>query len=285
MAWSAAAPAARCRKFRRGSFIFEPPFCFTSLDHLVGAGEQDRRQVETQRSCCLEVDHELELGPLLDRQIGWFCTLEDFVDVGGGSIPDVFETSRIGEQATRLGHLPESADQRQTVARRRLRIAAREAMKVGSSSTKMASVGHARIDAKLGSKSSDPRASKLRKVNPSNPAVGSTSLMNIGCAGLPGFWRIAIRAACGMTSLSSSSRFTVSSVDRTENPVVLPPGCARPATKPTPNGSAAAPMTMGMLCVAVCAARTATVPPATMISTFALSSSPISEGIESTSSP
>src|SRR5262245_35446797 len=74
-------------------------------------------------------------------------------------------------------------------------IAAREAMKVGSSSTKMASVGHARIDAKLGSKSSDPRASKLRKVNPSNPAVGSTSLMNIGCAGLPGFWRIVQREA------------------------------------------------------------------------------------------
>jgi hypothetical protein len=30
--------AARCRKFRRGSFNFEPPF--TSLDHLVG--ERDR---------------------------------------------------------------------------------------------------------------------------------------------------------------------------------------------------------------------------------------------------
>src|SRR5262249_14355864 len=41
-------------------------------------------------------------------------------------------------------------------------IAAREAMKIGSSSTKMASAGHARIDAKFGSKSSDPRASKLR---------------------------------------------------------------------------------------------------------------------------
>jgi hypothetical protein len=35
-AGSAAAPAARCRKFRRGSFIFEPPSRFTSLDHLVG---------------------------------------------------------------------------------------------------------------------------------------------------------------------------------------------------------------------------------------------------------
>src|SRR5262245_32789432 len=91
-----------------------------SLDHLVSAGEQDRREVETQRSCGLEVDHELELGPLLDRQIGWFCTLENFVDEGGGSIPHVFETGRIREQATRLGHLPESADQRQTVSCRRL---------------------------------------------------------------------------------------------------------------------------------------------------------------------
>src|SRR5215471_18536890 len=34
-AGSAAAPAARCRKFRRGSFIVERPF--TSFDHLVGA--------------------------------------------------------------------------------------------------------------------------------------------------------------------------------------------------------------------------------------------------------
>src|SRR5262249_10056938 len=34
-AGSAAAPAARCRKFRLGSFIVEPPF--TSFDHLVGA--------------------------------------------------------------------------------------------------------------------------------------------------------------------------------------------------------------------------------------------------------
>ena len=31
--------AARWRKFRRGSFISNPPSRFTSLDHLVGAGE------------------------------------------------------------------------------------------------------------------------------------------------------------------------------------------------------------------------------------------------------
>src|SRR5262249_50547061 len=84
--------------------------------------------------------------------------------------------------------------------------------------------------------------------------VGSTSFMNKECAGLAGCWRIAMRTACGMTSLSSSSRFTVSSVDMTESPVMLPPGRARPAIKPLSNGSAAAPMTIGMLCVARCAA-------------------------------
>jgi hypothetical protein len=33
---SAAAPAARCRKFRRGSFILEPPSRFRSFDHHAG---------------------------------------------------------------------------------------------------------------------------------------------------------------------------------------------------------------------------------------------------------
>src|SRR5262245_19827589 len=73
--------------------------------------------------------------------------------------------------------------------------------------------------------------------------------MNTGCAGLPGCWRIAIRTACGMTSLSSSSRFAFSSVDKRASPVVLPPGRARPAIKPRPNGSAAI-MTIGIVCAA-----------------------------------
>jgi hypothetical protein len=44
----------------------------TSLfDHLVGAGEQRRRHLEAKRpSCGLEVDHELELGRLLDCELG-----------------------------------------------------------------------------------------------------------------------------------------------------------------------------------------------------------------------
>jgi hypothetical protein len=44
----------------------------TSLfDHLVGACEQRRRHLEAKRpSCGLEVDHELELGRLLDCELG-----------------------------------------------------------------------------------------------------------------------------------------------------------------------------------------------------------------------
>src|SRR5499426_2962367 len=79
-----------------------------SFDHLVGASEEGRWYVKAERPRSLEVDHELELGPLLHRQVGWFCPIEDFVDEAGRAVPHVFNASRIGEQATRLVHLPHS---------------------------------------------------------------------------------------------------------------------------------------------------------------------------------
>src|SRR5262245_64215813 len=56
------------------------------FDHLVGAGEQRLRHVEAERLGCLEVDHQLELGWLLDRNIarlGALCGNSRISEIAG----------------------------------------------------------------------------------------------------------------------------------------------------------------------------------------------------------
>ena len=51
------------------------------LDHLVGAGEQRGRDGNSERFGSLEIDHQLELGRLLNRKIGRLCAFENLVNV------------------------------------------------------------------------------------------------------------------------------------------------------------------------------------------------------------
>ena len=46
-----------------------------SFDHLVGAGEERGRDVKAESLGGLEIDHELELGRLLDGQSAGFAPL------------------------------------------------------------------------------------------------------------------------------------------------------------------------------------------------------------------
>src|ERR1700747_1408682 len=54
------------------------------FDHLVGKVEHGQRDREAQRLGGFEVDDQLVLGRLLDREIGRTGALEDAVDVGCG---------------------------------------------------------------------------------------------------------------------------------------------------------------------------------------------------------
>src|SRR6478736_3242095 len=53
------------------------------FDDLIGAAEQHGWNFEPKRLRCLEIDHKLEFGRLLHRQVGGPLALENSVDVAG----------------------------------------------------------------------------------------------------------------------------------------------------------------------------------------------------------
>src|SRR5262245_66604189 len=75
MAGSVVAPTARCRNRRRRRFI-STSSRFTSLDNLVGNGEQRWRHRDAKHARRRVVDDELEFGRLLHRQLCGLHALE-----------------------------------------------------------------------------------------------------------------------------------------------------------------------------------------------------------------
>src|SRR5262249_12219032 len=73
---SAAAPAARCKNVRRGSFVLNLPLA-SVLDHLIGECQQLIRHIEPERFGGCKVDGKIELGRQLDRHVGGLRSFEN----------------------------------------------------------------------------------------------------------------------------------------------------------------------------------------------------------------
>src|SRR5262249_42098839 len=95
-----------------GKFHFAPPFRFTSLDHLVGPGEQRRRHIEAQRLRSLEVNDEIELRGPLHRQLAGLFAFEDAARIDAGPALSVEETRTIAHQPASLWKVPSRIERR-----------------------------------------------------------------------------------------------------------------------------------------------------------------------------
>src|ERR1700687_4838976 len=68
------------------------------FDHLVGAGEQCRWHNDAKRLCGLQIDHQLELGRLFDRQVGRLRTLENLVDEARSTTIYISSVRPVGQE-------------------------------------------------------------------------------------------------------------------------------------------------------------------------------------------
>src|SRR5204863_3065881 len=100
-----ASPCERVKPSRTGSST-PAPVCFSnrslvrgSLDYLVGAREDRRRDRQAERIGGFEIDDELVSGSLLDSQVGRFRALEDLVDVDRGAARQILVIWPVAHQA------------------------------------------------------------------------------------------------------------------------------------------------------------------------------------------
>src|SRR6476660_10014178 len=97
---------------------FEPIADIRLFDHLIGTGEQRGRHFEAKRLRGFEIDHQLEFGWLLDRQVGRLGALENFSGVLASLAICSANVGSVAHQTTGGDELTREVNRRDCVARR-----------------------------------------------------------------------------------------------------------------------------------------------------------------------
>src|SRR5262249_48140801 len=76
--------------------------CLRSFDHLVGAGEDAGRKLDTYRLSGVEVNHQLEFRSLLDREVLGLGAFENFYHIVSTAAVHGGEIDAVGHEPARL---------------------------------------------------------------------------------------------------------------------------------------------------------------------------------------
>src|SRR5438876_1572772 len=93
----------------------------SSLDHLVGAGDEGWRHLEAECLRGFQLDHELELGRLLYRQVGRLLAFENATGIDAGESPRFDPIGAIADETASFCIAALLLDGRDSMPQRELR--------------------------------------------------------------------------------------------------------------------------------------------------------------------